>query len=1016
MRRLFAFLYILILQCSEGAGKSTLFLSPSGDNTRSCGKRNEPCRTLDHVYDLYFASGFNSTLLSLARGKYNLQKSLTFMNVNNFSIISKNEDDEPNEVQITCGPDAGIAFFFSQNITLRGFRLFNCGAWHENAVLYPNATTVKFKTAINFDYCRNIRMRNVDISESIGRAAHLYEIGGLLEVTNCSFQNNSADRYILITNSTDRREEKEKEQQKVFYVVSGGGVFLSLNKYNRHRPKFMNVTPEEHEHYIHGNKYVFINCSFLKNELSSGKELSQKYFKDTFNQPFTRGGGLGIFFFGGASNSTVRLSNCTFLDNKARWGGGLQAEFADHSSRNFLLVENGLFEHNFGYSAGGGARLGVTLTRGVSVPMNEVRFVNSVFRRNWGRWGGGVSLYGTSVFCKCRRDFNSRNTFNFQSCHWFENDAIVGSAIGAFLFNQNEDYIGPEVPIHAEFNRCQVKHNHVHVTEEPNVRIGQGAIYSVGISFIFRGKMIIANNTFTALALDGAGTLQIHDDVEFVDNKGFRGGALAIYEHSKIILMKKSSILFKNNWCVDKGGAIFLQAHGSPQINYNVIAKDPESCFFAYEDSTSNFDDWDTQVIFQDNRAPDNSSGNSVFATTLKHCLMVGETREKNSVLYWRFIKYIVTSRSANATDDLHVNQTRIEIATDPVKILNDAKDWNVSPSQVFNPVIKLVDEKGNNVSGVVNVLVGSTNDGEEDASSSVYLRTPSSLFLVDGNVLRGQLTLGGEVKKGFSVFLQHIGRQILRTVVNVSSGLKSCNPGFYLSNGSCVCQNKQFEGHSEGISRCDEDGKTVFLKRGFWGGMVDGNFITYRCPKNFCNCPRSHESMLAEDECVFVFEEMCAGNRDPGSILCGKCKPGFSNVEGNTAACFKCGNYGFLGYIWLFLAIILGLVMLTMVLDIDAFTGSLNAILYSYQVSTIPSRGVGRGFVPPGSPGSPNPGPYLRLNYATFHTRFQTSFAYPKHQLRCITSNAIYLVSFLSLSLFLFFGFLSCRPHKRKP
>ena len=934
MRSLFNFLLLLsIFHHSDGAWQSTLFISPNGRDTPSCGERNEPCRTLDHVYDLYLSSVFNSTLLSLGAGKYNLRKSLTFKNVEDFTILGENDDVGPETVEITCQTDAGFAFFFSQNVTLRGLKLFNCGGWQDNAVLLPNATVLKFKTAINFDYCRNVRIQNVVISGSIGRAAHLYEIGGVLEVTNCRVENNSADEHDSTVKITDIKGEiLEIQQKRITSLVSGGGVFMSLNRYTRYRPSFMNVTPAEHEKYIHGNSYVFANCSFLGNELSSGAKVSSDYFQETFNRPFTRGGGLGIFFFGDASNSTLAVKNCTFSENKAPWGGGLQVEFADNSSRNFLLVENSLFERNCGYSAGGGARMGNMLTRGVSIPMNEVRFVKTVFRNNSGKWGGGVSLYGTSIFCKCKHEFSSQSIFNFHSCHWLENTATVGAAIGAFLFNQNDDYIGPEVPFHVEFKQCEVKDNHV-VIQEPNVRIGEGTIYNAGASIIFRGKTEIADNTLTALALDG-GTVELYDDVEFVDNRGFRGGAMAMYGHSKILLMKASTVLFKNNSCFDKGGAMFIQAPGSPQISYNVTGRDPGSCFFAYEDSLSNFDDWDTQVIFRDNQAPDDSSGHSVFATTLKKCRTAGEMRVKNSVLRWKFIKYITTSRAVNTTGALRLNRTRREIATEPIDITYNAKDWNVSPSQVFDPVVRLVDEEDNSVSGIVNVTVASASKG--DHSSSVHLRTSSSLFLADGNITG--LRLGGGVGRNFSVVLQHVGRQVLQRIIHVHYGLKSCNPGFYLRNGSCVCQEQ-----SEGVSRCDKDGKTVFLKRGFWAGMVngtgmvdmvDGSFTTHRCPNNFCNCSTNQESSPAEDECVFIANEMCAGKRDPRSILCGKCKSGFSVVFGDTA-CFECGNYNYLVWVTVYLVVILGLVMLTMVLDIDAFTGGLNGCLYSYQVST---------------------------------------------------------------------------------
>ena len=122
---LLSFLYLLIFSNCEGSIICrTLFFSPNGADTLSCGKRNEPCRSLDHVYNMSLSSGFNSTRLSLEKGKYKLRKSLTFIRVKDFCIVGDDEEKAtgPNEVEISCEADAGIGFFLSQNITLRGLR------------------------------------------------------------------------------------------------------------------------------------------------------------------------------------------------------------------------------------------------------------------------------------------------------------------------------------------------------------------------------------------------------------------------------------------------------------------------------------------------------------------------------------------------------------------------------------------------------------------------------------------------------------------------------------------------------------------------------------------------------------------------------------------------------------------------------------------------------------------------------------------------------------------------------
>ena len=914
MRHIFTFFLCLAFSVSAASSwKSELFISPKGNDTRSCGERNDPCQTLHYVYEMLLPLGFNSTVLLLEKGEYNLHKSLTFEKVKNFSIFGGNPESVSNvNVEITCESNGSLAFFLSENITLQGLKLLNCGGWQEATISSP---VFKFKTAIHFDYCRNIWMRSVRISGSKGHAANFYEIGGVLEMTDCVFENNTARSEASPIQSTD---SQGTEQKAIRYITSGGGIFLKLNNFTRNRPSFTNVTRAEHETYIHGNRYTFTNCSFLANEVTKAPS-SLDYFQERFDGPFSgQGGGFGMSFVGHASNSSVLIRNCTFLLNKAPWGGGLMVEFDDLSSRNQLLVENSVFERNVGYSAGGGARVGNMRTPGATVPTNKVRFVNTVFRDNWGQWGGGVSIYGTSIFCKCKHNFSSESIFSFHSCQWRGNKGIVGSAIATFLFNQNRDHIGPEISFHVELSHSQVENNQVEIREN-HVRIGEGAIYSADVSIIFRGNTTIRNNSLTALVLDG-GTLELHDNVEFVANRGFRGGAMAMYGNSRIILMKKSTLFFKHNSCSDKGGAMFIQTPGSPRIiSYGVSGDNPNACFLAYEDRWSSFDHWDTRVIFQDNRALDNSSGHSVFATSLKKCREPWETLLNSSVLDWKFIEYIRTSDKSSK----HLNQTaKREVATNPVDIIYRSGDWYVSPSEVFNPVVKLRDEKNNSVRGIIKVSVMKSSKGEE--SPSVHLQTPSSLFVANGNISR--LKLGGDVGGEFTVVLQYVGRQILQRSIQVAS-LKRCNPGFYLKDGRCVCHDQL-----EGVSRCEKDGKTVYLKRGFWAGIVDGNFSTYRCPHGFCNCPQGRHLVIAKDECVFIVEDMCTGNREPRSILCGNCKTGFSVVFGHRS-CFECGKYGYLVMIPAYLVVIFVVISLAMVFDIDAFTGCLNGCLYFYQV-----------------------------------------------------------------------------------
>ena len=70
-------------------------------------------------------------------------------------------------------------------------------------------------------------------------------------------------------------------------------------------------------------------------------------------------------------------------------------------------------------------------------------------------------------------------------------------------------------------------------------------------------------------------------------------------------------------------------------------------------------------------------------------------------------------------------------------------------------------------------------------------------------------------------------------------------------------------------FDRC-EDGRTVYLKDGFWGGLNKrGDLVTYFCSFQYCNCT----STPGLPGCLFDpnnIDRQCADNRE--GWLCGKC------------------------------------------------------------------------------------------------------------------------------------------------
>ena len=869
-----------------------MYVSPGGSETSNCTEKAK-C-TLDRALQL--ASGLNSTTIFATEGNHSLKTSHNFTRIASFALIGSRSR---HDVQITCEPNVSLSFSLSENITFGGVKFRKCAGWHRSSVgvkkNYPNLEGAKFKTALDFRYCRNLRMYNVEISSCPGLGANLHNVGGTVNFTDCMF----TDNFISQERRHDGWEDVSGKSGK--YIYSGGGVYAILNAYGYDT---VNVTPREHDSYQHNNSYEFTGCHFLRNRaLWLNADRAEEV--NTPERPFSRGGGLAVYFVGKASGCLIKIKSCVFARNQASWGGGLQVEMSGTTQNNTLEVEATEFSENCALLAGGGVRIGNLPKKGTQLRINRFRMTNCSFVNNSAIYGGGGSLYGTTIPRKFEKHTHPFVTqFYFHGCYWQKNEGSVGAALAAYLYNRNEDLIGPEVPYHVcfqndtwfRFNR--VKQLHLNLT------IGQGTLYSLQVPLIFQGNTHFVNNSQSALLLDGS-SAKVNDRLDFIGNTGVRGGAIAMYGRSRIILQENTStLIFEANKCSDKGGALYIQAPGAPLVSYNSTGADMQACFFGYSDSSKDFNHWNTTVVFRDNNA---SLGHAVYATTLKNCRRAMESRQHNSVLKWKFIKF--ANKPLNSTSLRHI------VATDPVDIVHHESDWEVSPGEVFDATVKLFDEVGNLISGIVDVSV---------ENPSVKLANPSStpFLTTEGKITN--ISLSGDVGSSFTVKLSYVaGSQALEEMVK-NGVLKECHAGFKIDKKTLKCECMK----AKGVWGCDTDGKTVYIKDEYWAGHVDGEFATYLCPTGYCSASTSNDSHYK-----YIKGSVCSDTRNQSSVLCGKCKNDSFTVTFGSERCVQnCRNW----YVIIALGIcifFLVVVVVVMLIDLDIATGYLNAWLYSYQI-----------------------------------------------------------------------------------
>ena len=863
----------------------------STDNSTCVREKTIPCRTLN--FALRFVE--NDTLVYLESGRYsyNLTEHFSF---NNKSFIGFEGDQKSSLVWIDCNVNGSLSFQNSDNIKFKGIALRGCGGKHNSTVgvAFKNHFHIPFLSALFFVYCKDVIIENCAVVQSPGIGANFYDVGGEVVISHSTFENNGPT-------------ENASSPQNI--AIAGGGVYVEftlrggLYPYNRDHWQLAEFDSN--------STYIFHNCTFKNN--SAPKQNSTTINIDTSRGddhfPFGRGGGLSVFVRGAAKNNLLNISLCNFEDNYALWGGGLFVEYHGETQNNTVHVVTCLLRNNNAHFAGGAIRSG-SEARSDTLQLLANQFIheNCTFESNFAIYGGAVSHHAVLSFLK--DPTGKAHHVRYINCQWINNQATMGAAIGLASTPSTNGLgdtsgRGPLLTYRVDLEDCNISGNAIVLSEDEKV-IGQGTIYSYSVPVIFRGVVNIENNTNTAMVIENA-VLRVFGSVTFRNNTGRQGGALGLYGTSVIMLMPGSRLRFANNTASEHGGALYAKDPGPPVMAFDTTQLGTRPCIIDYNDSRSveSVSEWQTEVFFVGNKVLTAGGGNSVFSSTLSGCRQAGEPRINDVSLQWDNVMHYNDSATSNGP----------QIATDAIQINLNESEWHVSPSEEFTPFVKLIDEKNHSVMGIINLTL---DDGD------VKLGSASNLFLIQSNHIHiDNLHLLGKEEKEFRVSINTVAGRVVRKQSSKIS-LKRCPPGFEQRSHLKTCSCLKGE---PGIANCTADAKNVFLRRGYWGGMVgDKKFVTYPCPQHHCN-----KYVIKNSTFKFDSGTICTVGRNGSSVLCGACNETYSVLLGSEK-CKACSNTT-LWLLLVFFSLTTLLVLLVLRIEVNIFTTYLNTWLYSFQI-----------------------------------------------------------------------------------
>ena len=895
--------------CNQEGDNYQHTICVTSSSTSECCRNENLCRSFECI-----KSSIRSftTVLFEAMDNITLDSCIWFSDIHQITFAGLNSQG----TRIICNAskamnNSGAGFRFDKvtDLKLVGLNFEQCGALHDSTTLNTQTqnSTLKFKSSIYILNSSDITIENVSIEQSSGIALTFFDTIGIVKVTSSHFIWNLVP-------------ESEKET-----FPGGGGVYVEFTYCS---PGIVgNCDSKFNRRKIIGNRYHFQGCMFNSN---SATFLNISYYtRGTVGTRFLglgRGGGLNIIFKGKAKSNSVHIQNCTFLNNSAVWGGGLYVGFQDSVRRNTVFVNESIFETNICHTnSGGGVHL-LFQSKDNIYSKNTIYFFSCVFKKNQAIHGGGVAVYSS-------KHLEGKHAIEFTNCIWEENMARFGSAVDveplivwkqlgatdgilpSLVFkdsNFTSNYGIPEV--------TGSDHNEpwIETTGVKRSRDSEGGFRADGFTIDFKGKLYFENQNSSAMSITSC-TLIFHSKTHatFINNSGFAGGAISLFELSLMYVSDNSTFTFINNTATDRGGAISVQFTIKKKdftLSYN-------PCFIRYKGREQINTKRNLTFEFDENKVRDFTTGNSIFLTALQpcqheyHCAAV-------KIPFHCIGKFIYGNASEYKPYEISTEGEGFKLTNETISSL-----LTVIPGKEFQLPFFSVDDLGQEISNRYSVaILNVENSG---------IRIDEDYSLISHNRLK---LCGKPGDKGKVVFSRLDFR---RTMISLEVHMQNCPPGFTMSDDNmvCTCAREPYFG----IFKCDNDSFQAYIHRGFWIGYVDNGeeellFSGY-CPSRFCfhytnEIAVTHHLLPNVSSREELDKVVCGPNRT--GKLCGDCRNNYSAYFHSDN--FRCGksDYCAMGLFFYAISELLPLTVLflvVMIFNISFTSGAVNAFIFFAQI-----------------------------------------------------------------------------------
>ena len=698
---------------------------------------------------------------------------------------------------------------------------------------------------------------------------------------------------------------------------SNGGGMLILNGFNLTLKKtsfvgnvpncvivFMNVTNTLVRLY----DYVF--SDIVDSQFAYGRSDSSFY-----------GGGLSLEFFQTLFTVYVNINNVTLYNNSGMYSNFLMVIGKVSFKYTMVLVEKVRSSRGLWHTGSEFSLLDISDNSVIrSHPNNHseytVHIVDSFFE---------ASIEGTAV-----RVHKLQGSSHLQVKF---TDIIIRNrkGIGMLIINMLSIVLERVNFVYSTVASIDVKNSEITLHDVLILKNGGlGGVVTLWRSKVtFLGHTVFAQNYGYRQSSPGplyaySSTLIFEGNVDFANNTGYNGGALALHAGSQIVIGRHAQLKFIGNHAKHFGGAIYVDNHVLSNFLFIVL------CFYKPADVFNM--SMNPNVLFENNTA--DYAGSALYGGWIDFCadnlektvnpdfnsmFQVNGGEADPSVISSNPLRVCLCVDSRPECSITQYNISTYPGTTIELLVVAVGQRFGTVPSIVYSD-FRYEFEQINEIHSNIKDWQHTQKVGKDCTNLTYTIMSPSKVELLMVMKVESLDTPDRTVLRTGALKHNLVNLELYLTNLLIHIEMLACPLGFEYDNTSmtCTCDSKLME---HGLN-CSIDTQTVWRKSSFWITTAEesGEVIVHEhCPFDYCK-PDSFDLDLEDPD------EQCAFHRS--GILCGACQNNLSHVLG-TSACRECSSLWALLCVPVIALAGIALVVLLIVLNLTVSVGTINGLIF---------------------------------------------------------------------------------------